>query len=161
MNIYLIISVILMILGVMGVFLSFLPGTLLVLAGMLFYGWGTNFQVITVNAILVFGLLTILGILFDYGASLISAKRFKLSKQGFWGMIIGGIVGFFIFNLVGVLLGQFLGILVGELFSGKNFWNSLKAGGAGIAGYLLSTMVNFLLAITMIAYFTLKVLRGS
>ncbi len=153
-------SVLLMIMGVIGIFVSFLPGTILVLAGMLLYAWKTGFTIISVGAIIVFGLLTLAGILFDYAASFISAKRFKLSKQGFAGMIIGGMIGFLILNLPGILVGQFLGILGGELFSGKDFWSSLKAGGVSIIGYFLSTAVNFLVALTMVIYFTVKVLRA-
>lgn len=158
MDFYLLISVFLMILGLIGVFTAILPGTILVLAGIVLYGWGTGFTVISLKTLVLFGLLTLTGIIFDYAASFISAKKFKLSKAGFWGMILGGLIGFFVLSLVGLIVGQFLGILFGELFAGKGLWASLKAGGASIVGYLLSTMVNFLIAIVMVGYFTIKVL---
>ncbi len=160
MNLYLIFSIVLIILGIVGIFTAFLPGTILVLTGIIIYGWATDFTIISIRIIIVFGFLTLAGILFDYLASFVSAKRYNISPKGIWGMVIGGIVGFFILNIVGIIIGQFIGILSGELLSGKNITSSLKSGTASLVGYFLSVMVNIIIVGIMVGYFSIKVLRG-
>ncbi|MBM7614432.1 DUF456 domain-containing protein [Alkaliphilus hydrothermalis] len=158
MNYYLFFSVILIILGIIGIFVAFLPGPILVLAGIVLYGWSTSFTVISLKVIVLFGLLTLGGILFDYLASFISAKKFNVSKTGTWGLIIGGIVGFLLLNLIGLVVGQFLGIMAGEILSGKNLKSSIKSGTASLVGYVLSIIVNVIIVTIMMGYFSLVVL---
>jgi len=160
MNLYLFFSVVLMILGIIGIFVAFLPGPILVLAGIVLYGWSTSFTVISLKVIVLFGILTLGGILFDYLASFVSAKKFNVSKAGTWGLIIGGVVGFLLLNLIGLIVGQFLGIMVGEIMSGKNLRTSLKSGTASLVGYLLSVMVNVIIVSIMVGYFSFVVLKG-
>ncbi|WP_026477728.1 DUF456 domain-containing protein [Alkaliphilus transvaalensis] len=161
MDYYLLISGIIIVLGIVGIFTAFLPGTLLVLAGIIFYGWSTDFTVISIKMIIFFGFLTLAGILFDYLASFISAKRYNISTKGIWGMLLGGVAGFFILSVIGMIIGQFIGILVGEILAGKNFKNSIKSGTASLVGYLLSTVVNIIIVGIMLGYFLFRlVARG-
>ena len=159
-DINLIISILLMIAGVAGIFISGLPGTILVFAGIAFYSWSTNFTILTLNVLIIFGILTIVSIALDYLSSIISVKKLGISKKGMWGMILGGILGFFVFNIVGLVIGQFLGVVAGELASGKKLLSSIKAGGISILGYFAGIIINIITVAIMMGYFFYSLYRG-
>jgi len=159
MNINFIISVLLMLAGVAGIFISGLPGTILVFSGIAYYSWTINFSIISVNMLILFGILTVISMALDYLSSLISVKKLGISQKGMWGMILGGILGFFIFNVIGMVLGQFLGIVIGELASGKKLFFSVKAGGISILGYFAGIAINIITAAIMLGYFIYSLIK--
>lgn len=160
-EVYFIISLILIIIGILGIFVPGLPGPILVMVGIFFYSFVTNFTIITIKWIIIFALLTLTTIVLDYISSLISAKKFGVSKLGIAGMIIGGIIGFITLNVIGLLAGQFLGIILGEILSGKNWLASIKSGGAGIIGYILGIAANTIIVGIMVSIFIYKIFWGG
>ncbi|ABR49761.1 protein of unknown function DUF456 [Alkaliphilus metalliredigens QYMF] len=157
-NIYLILSTILILLGVAGIFMPALPGPILVLAGVFLYSYGTEFTVITLHWLVIFGILTLFSIIFDYVASFFTTKKFGASQLGVMGMIIGGIIGFFLLSIIGLIIGQVIGTFTGEVLSGKSLKSSLRIGGAAFFGYVLSIVVNVTIIGIMIGLFVFKVM---
>lgn len=160
-SLYLIISGLLLILGVIGVFVSILPGPILAMAGIFLYGWRTNFDIISLRAIIIFAILTLFAIVSDYLASLLTAKRFDISKKALWGLFIGGIAGFLVFNVIGMIAGQFLGVFIGEMIEGKRFLAALKSGSGAFLGYVIGIIINFTVVLSMVTYFIIALLRGG
>ena len=158
-DINLIISVLLMLAGVAGIFISGLPGTILVFAGIAYYSWTTNFTIISINMLIFFGTLSIIGIALDFLSSIISVKKLGISQKGVWGMILGGILGFFVFNVVGMVVGQFLGVVAGEYVSGKKLFSSVKAGGISILGYFAGIVINIISVAIMLGYFIYRLVK--
>lgn len=158
-DINLIISILLMIAGIAGIFISGLPGTILVFSGIAYYSWTTDFTVLSLTTVIVFAILTLVSMGLDYLSSFISVKRIGISQKGMWGMILGGILGFFIFNVVGLVIGQFLGVVVGELASGKKLFSSIKAGGISILGYFAGIVINIITVAIMLGYFLYSLIR--
>lgn len=113
-NIHIIISVLFMLAGVAGIFVSGLPGTIFVFVGIAYYSWTTNFTIISIRLLILFGILTVISMALDYLSAIISVKRLGITQKGMWGMILGGILGFLILNVVGMVAGQFLGVVVGD-----------------------------------------------
>lgn len=151
-------SLILMIIGFIGVFLPAIPGTGLIFLVSLLYGIITKFSDITVTIIVIMGILTLASFFLDYIASLITTKKAGASKFGLFGAMIGGLIGFFIFNFFGFIIGQFIGAIIGELIKKTETRKSIKIGFATFIGYLLGIVANSTIAATMIAIFVLKII---
>jgi uncharacterized protein len=160
-NLYFLISILLIVLGVAGIFLPVLPGPVLVLAGIFLYSYLTDFAIVSIRLIILFGILVLITLIFDYFASFFTAKKFGVSKWGIMGMVLGGAIGLIIFNIIGLLVGQILGIAAGEFLSGKHWLSAVKSGGAGILGYFLSLMVKITAVGLMVSLFIIKVLWKS
>ncbi|KAB3533095.1 DUF456 domain-containing protein [Alkaliphilus serpentinus] len=128
---------------------------------LLLYGWSTDFVIISIRTIIIFGILTLFAILSEYLASLFTAKKFNISKKGLWGLFMGGILGFFIFNVIGMILGQFIGVFIGEVLSGKKLLSALKAGSGAFIGYVIGMIINFTVVLSMVGYFIIVLLRGG
>lgn len=153
-----VVSLIIMIIGFIGVFLPAIPGTSLIFLTALIYGIITKFSEITVTVIILMGILALASIFLDYTASLLTTKKVGATKFGLVGAVVGGIIGFMVFNLIGFLIGQFLGAIIGELIGKNDAKKSLKIGVATFIGYLLGVVVNSTIAATMIVIFVLKII---
>src|SRR3990167_6879607 len=117
---FLILSLLLMGIGLAGVFLPFLPGVPLAWLGMFLYSALTNFTIISKTAVFIFLGFTALTIVVDIIAPLIGAKKYEASKQGFLGASLGLVFGVWFFGPFGIILGPLLGAVTGEMLSGKN-----------------------------------------
>lgn len=134
--------------GLLGILLPLLPGSLLVLAAILVWalierttiGWVT------------LGVVTVL-----LGAALLikylwPAKRMKTAEVGTWSLLAGGvlgIVGFFVIPVVGLIIGFVLGVYLAELGVRKNqrlAWTSTKHAMKGVALSILVELAGALLA---------------
>lgn len=153
-----IIALLLMSIGFIGTFLPAIPGTGLIFVTALLYGIITKFSEITVNVILILGILTVVSMFMQYTASLITTKKVGASKYGIIGAILGAIIGFVIFNIIGLLLGQFIGAILGELLKKTEFNKSFKIGIATFIGYILGVVVESTIAIVMIVIFTIRII---
>lgn len=158
MNIlFLTLSSILMLVGMVGIFVPVLPGTGLVFAGTLLYAWSTNFQVITIGYLIFFALLAALAWGIDYLASILAAKKYGASKYGIIGSIVLGIIGLLIFSIPGLIIGQLAGVILGELYFGKEMKIAVKSGMAVFIGYLLGNTAKIVLCSVIVAVFYFKV----
>ncbi|WP_202708332.1 DUF456 domain-containing protein [Sporosalibacterium faouarense] len=156
--ILIIVSLVIMLIGFIGVFLPAIPGTGLIFITALVYGIITKFSEITVTIIVILGILTVVSLVLDYIASLITTKKAGASRFGLAGALIGGITGFIIFSLVGFLIGQFLGAIIGELIKRTDTKKSIKIGLATFVGYILGVVANSTIAASMIVIFILKII---
>ncbi|MGF7056727.1 DUF456 domain-containing protein [Brassicibacter mesophilus] len=153
-----VVTVVVMIIGFIGTFIPAIPGTGLVFVSALVYGIITKFNDITVTMTIVFGVLTVVAIILDYSASLITTKKVGASRYGVMGAIIGGIIGFIIFNIIGLIIGQSAGAIVGELLRSRDLGASIKVGFATFIGYLLGVVANSTISLIIIISFLLKVI---
>ncbi|KAB3534842.1 DUF456 domain-containing protein [Alkaliphilus pronyensis] len=158
---YVLLSIILILFGTIGIFTAMLPGTILVLIGVFVYSWSTGFAIVSIKAIVIFSLLTLIGILADYFTSFLTAKKFGISRLGFIGMLVGGVVGLIMFNILGLLMGQFLGALLGELMSGKYISTAVKSGSAAILGYVISVFINVIIVGIILSSFIYLLFKGG
>lgn len=142
--------------GLIGSVVPILPGTTLILLGMLipkfFFPESISWAVI--GWITLFWIFSVIA---DFAGILIGSRLFGGSKWGMTGASGGAFVGMF-FSLPALLLGTFLGAVAAEKFGAKKTdRQSLKSGVGATAGFLLSTVVRFGCAIAMIALFLLAV----
>lgn len=149
-----ILTALLMIVGIIGSVVPFLPGSVLILAGAIIHqvmlgedrsvGWWV---------IGGLALMAVLSYVVDIAASAMGAKRYGASKWGAWGGFIGAIVGLF-FGLPGLLLGPIIGVLAGELILARKELGPAAAAGWGtVVGTLIGVLGKFVIAVAMVGVF--------
>lgn len=147
-----VLAVVLVVVGLAGTVLPALPGVPLIFIGVLVAAWAEDFQRITGLTIAILAVLTVIGVLVDYVATAMSAKRAGASRAGIVGAAIGTVAGIFT-GLWGLLFMPLVGAAIGEFISHRN---ALRAGRIGVAtwvGLLVATVVKLAVAFTMIGVF--------
>jgi uncharacterized protein YqgC (DUF456 family) len=84
---------------------------------------------------------------------LAGARRFGASKRGFWGALIGMLLGAWAFPPFGLILGAFAGAVVGELSAGKDQSSALRAGWGVFVGTMAALVVKLIVSGIMTFYF--------
>ena len=93
---------VLLILGLVGCFISILPGPILSYCGLLCLI--PTDRSLSTTALVLLGALTIAVTVADFVIPSIGAKKFNCSSYGTWGCVLGTIVGAFFFP-IGIILG--------------------------------------------------------
>ena len=138
--------------GIAGTILPALPGVPLVFAGMLLAAWIDDFARVGYLTLIVLGILTLLGVVVDFVASIAGAKRVGASRAALVGATVGTIVGIF-FGLLGLILGPFVGALVGELSARKGMMAAGRIALGTWLGMLLAVVIKLSLVFTMLGVF--------
>ncbi len=152
-----VITIIVILIGIAGTIVPFIPGVPLIFIAITTYGWYEGFHTLNAKYIAVMATLTILSILVEYLASTLGAKYFGSSKYGIYGAIIGTLLGLFIFPPAGLLFGPWIGAIVGELIAGKDFPNAFRTGIGSIVGLFSGIVFSLILAIIMFISFLIIV----
>ena len=147
-----ILAVLLIVVGVAGTVLPALPGVPLIFGGVLLAAWIGDFQRISVFTVVVLAVLAVVGIVIDYIAAAISAKRAGASKQGIAGAAIGTAAGIFT-GLWGLLFMPLMGAAIGEFIAHKDALRAGKVGAATWFGLLVGTAIKLAIAFTMVGVF--------
>jgi uncharacterized protein YqgC (DUF456 family) len=151
-------TIALMLIGLIGSVLPFIPGSPLILLGAFIYAWYTDFLVVTWGTLVILLLLTVLSQILDYLASILGAKKFGASRWGMSGAFLGGIIGLFSGGILGILIGPFIGALLLELLHGQDLPASLKIGLGTLVGFLGGAIGKIIIALTMIGIFLVKII---
>lgn len=146
-------TVILFILGILGIVLPLLPGTILIWAGMLLYGILTGFDGLSFTFYLLQGLAVALSWSIDYLATAVGTRYFGGSKVAAWGAVIGLVFGLFIFGPVGLIFGPFLGALAGEMLRGVPAKKAIRSSFGALIGEAGGLMLKLIIAAVMIFWF--------
>lgn len=152
-----ILAVILIIVGVAGTVLPALPGTALVLAGVVLGAWLDDFTRVKWWVVAIIAVLAVVAWVTDYLATVMGAKKAGASTLAIVGAALGTIVGIFM-GLVGVLFMPFVGAVIGELIAQKSAKQAAKAGLATWLGLLIGTVVKLVLVFMMIGIFVATLL---
>jgi uncharacterized protein YqgC (DUF456 family) len=107
----------------------------------------------SVRLLIILGILTVIVQALDYLLPALGAKKFGATKYGFWGTIIGMLLGIFFVPPFGIIAGAFLGALLGEIVAGKEAAKALKAGWGVFAGVMAGMFLKLVLAGVMTFYF--------
>jgi uncharacterized protein len=150
-------SAILILLGLAGIVLPALPGTLLVLGGIVLGAWIDDFTRVGWVAIAAVTVLALLAWLMDYVAALLGAKRAGASRQALIGAAAGTVAGVFM-GLVGVLFMPLVGAAAGEYMARRSHHQAVKVGVATWLGLLAGMLAKFVLAFMMIGIYIVALL---
>jgi len=144
-----------MLAGVAGSILPVLPGAPLAF-GSLLLAKILDFSALSWWVIIIFGILTIVGIILDYTVPIATTKKMGGSKYGIWGMILGFVVGiiFSPFGFISIIVAPFLGALIGELiYDRQNHKRAVKAATGSVIGYFLTSGYGMILSLGMLGVF--------
>lgn len=152
MNItFFIIGLILLFASFVGCVLPVIPGPVLALCGfgaLYFTSHEPSGFMMCVATIVV-----VVSSFLDYVVPAISAKKFKCSKAGVWGCMVGSFVGFVLGTLasfsltpivgalvlvLGLLVGPFAGTMIGEMLAKRSFEEAFNGGVGALVGYMVA-----------------------
>ena len=151
--VFAIICAVLILIGLVGVIMPYLPGVPVAWLGLFIYAIGTDWERLSVTTIVVFGAITVLALLVDFIAPLLGAKKYKASKWGIIGASIGLFVGIIIFQIWGIILGPLMGALVGELIAGKSTDIAFKSALGTFIGFIFGTLMKVVIVLVMAGFF--------
>lgn len=143
----------LMVVGLIGVFLPVLPGIPLAWLGLFIYAIGTRFERISIATIVVFFILMLLTLAFDFVAPMLGAKKYRASRWGILGAFVGFIVGVFVLGFWGIILGPFVGALLGELIASRKPRQALGSALGTLLGFLAGILLKVVLILVMAGFF--------
>jgi len=152
-----ILSVVLIVAGVAGTVLPLLPGTALVLAGMVLGAWIDDFTRVGGVTVGVLVALAVISWVLDYVAGLMGAKRAGASKQALIGAAIGTVAGLFL-GFVGVLFMPLVGAAVGEYLAQRDQQRAMRVGIATWLGILVGMAAKVGIAFVMVGVFVAALL---
>jgi uncharacterized protein YqgC (DUF456 family) len=156
MDLYLVLAVALLILGVIGSVAPAVPGVLVSVTGVLVYWWSTSF---TQPGNFFIGLTVFLGIVsvtLDWFSGAITAKAGGASGKTSVAAGIAGIFGFiFLGGPVGVLIAVAATVFLREYFRTGDARGARKAAVYSALGLVASTAMQVVIAVTILIGFIL------
>ena len=155
-----IISLLIMLSGLIGVFLPFFPGIILIWVVLFIYSSITQFQVVTLDYLFLATLIAFIALFLDYVAEYWGTKRFNASIWGVGGAIMGGILGSVFGWLPALFIGPFVGAMAGEVFSGRDEIFKIELKTYTIIGFVGGTLIKVSAGVAMIGLFIYKIIQN-
>jgi hypothetical protein len=147
-----ILAVALIVAGLAGTVLPALPGTALVLGGIVLGAWIDDFAKVGAGWLAVIGALAVLAWVLDYVAGLLGARKAGASRQALAGAALGTVAGLFM-GLIGVLFMPLVGAAIGEYLARREHGNALRVGVATWIGIMVGLIAKVVIAFVMIGIF--------
>ncbi len=148
-----IVSTLLVLYGLAGIILPFIPGGLVAAwIGLFVFAIGTGFERISVATVVIFFMGVLITIAIDFFAPMLGAGKFRASKWGMLGAMLGSFLGIFLMGLWGIVLGPFFGAILGELSGGKDYKQALKIGLGTLIGIIISGIIKITVGLIMLGF---------
>jgi uncharacterized protein YqgC (DUF456 family) len=150
-SLWLILGILLMLAGLAGCILPFLPGPPLCFIALLLQQlrdeppFSSEFLWLWAGIALVVTLL-------DYVIPVYGTKKFGGTTYGVWGCTLGLLIGIFLGPL-GIIIGPFVGAFIGELMANASSQQALRAAIGSFIGFLLGTLLKLVTCLVMVWYF--------
>jgi hypothetical protein len=138
--------------GLVGVVLPAVPGTMLIFAGLVLGAWADGFTRVGPGTLVVLGLLAAASYGIDFAAAALGAKRLGASRRAMAGAALGTLLGL-VFGLPGLIVGPFLGALLGELTTNRDLIRAGRMGVAAWVGFAIGMAAKVAMAFLMIGIF--------
>jgi len=145
--------------GMAGSVIPALPGLPMIFGGIWLAAAVDNYRHLGLWWLLLIGGLGTAGVIIEFIASTLGAKRVGASRLALWGASLGTLAGMFL-GLPGLLLGPFIGAILGELASGTSVLRSAHVGVGTWIGLLFGTLMKLVISFMMIGLFGLAWLLG-
>ena len=138
--------------GLAGTVLPALPGTALVLGGIVLGAWIDDFTRVGAATLALVSVLAVLAWGLDYAAGLLGARRAGASRQALVGAALGTVAGLFM-GLVGVFFMPLVGAAVGEYIARRDEQRAWKVGLSTWLGIMVGLVAKVVIAFMMIGIF--------
>jgi uncharacterized protein YqgC (DUF456 family) len=153
--------------GLIGVILPVVPGVGFIWLVILVYAIAERFATIDIISFIILTILGAIGVSADVWMSQAGAKAGGASP---WSLLVGlllgavgAIIGSIFFGvgaIPGAIIGAVAGVIIAEWHRHEDWNEAFKVGGGWLMGCALSGVVQFLVAILMIAIFVWQALKG-
>jgi uncharacterized protein YqgC (DUF456 family) len=147
-----VLAVIFVVVGLAGILLPALPGTILIFAGLQLAAWADGFTRVGAGTLVLLGVIAAASYGVDFVAAALGVKRLGASPRAMAGAAIGTLLGLFL-GLPGLIVGPFAGAVVGELTVHRDLARAGRAGVAAWIGFAIGTAAKVALAFSMVAIF--------
>lgn len=135
--------------GVAGVVLPVLPGSVFLVAGTALVAWAGHFTRIGWGMVALSAVIALLVWLVDLAAAALGAKAFGASRWSVVGASVGLVVGLFLGPL-GIVIGPVVGAIGFELARNPDLGRALRAGAGAFLGFVLGSAVKIALAFILV-----------
>lgn len=136
------VAVFFMLLGLVGVLIPLLPGSLLIWLTVVLYALVerlNGYAAIDPLTLVAITLISLVTGLADLWLPLLGGKVSGSSTRALLFGVAGAIIGTFLLPLLGSIIGYAVGILLGEYQKHRNWDRALRAGAGGLAGWGIGT----------------------
>ncbi len=144
-----------------------LPGLWLMVAGVVGYGWLTDFRSVGVATIAVVLGLAFLGEVIEAWLGFRFARTFGGSRRSAWGALVGGIVGAvmgvpvpIVGSVIGAFLGSFAGAALFEYSLSRTPETAVRAGWGALVGRATAAAAKIALGVVIAVLGVFAALRG-
>ena len=137
--------------GLIGCVVPFIPGPPLSYVALLLLQI-TQFGDFSFNFLIITAVVTVMVTVVDYILPVWGTKKWGGSRAGTIGSIIGLVVGLF-FLPFGIFVGPFVGAVAGELIAGRKGNDALRAGLGSFVGFLLGVAMKLTVCFVFTFYF--------
>ena len=145
-------SSLLIVFGIAGTVLPALPGTGLILAGIVLAAWIDDFTRIGTVTIAIVTALAVLSWVLEYLAGIIGARQAGASRQAIIGAALGMVLGLMM-GLIGVFVMPLVGAAAGEFLARRDHRRSVSVGFATWFGMMVGMLAKVVLAFMMVGVF--------
>jgi uncharacterized protein YqgC (DUF456 family) len=145
-------AVVLIVIGLVGIVMPALPGTILIFAGLLLAAWADRFVRVGPWTLVVLGILAAASYGVDFAAAAVGAKTLGASRRAMVGAGLGTLAGLF-FGLPGIIVGPFVGAAIGELTLNRDIKRAGRAGLSAWIGFVAGMAVKVGIAFLMLGIF--------
>jgi uncharacterized protein YqgC (DUF456 family) len=142
----------LMVAGVIGAVVPFVPGTPLIFAGAVVYAVATDFTPVGAGRLALLAVVAALGWTAEHAAGILGARRGGGSRAAVIGALLGTVVGL-AFAPLGLLVGPIAGAILAELLVRRDPAGSLRAGVGTAIGVVVGVVAHLAFALAMVALF--------
>ena len=153
MIVLIILGVICVIIGIVGCIVPGIAGPPFSYAALILLSIAKRWEPFSAKFLIIMAVITVIVTALDYLLPAAGAKKFGASKFGFWGAIVGMILGIFFAPPLGMIIGAFIGAITGELLKGKQSYEAFKAGWGVFMGVILGVLLKLIATGIMTFYF--------
>ena len=153
MEALIVLGIIFIIVGIIGCIIPGVAGPPFSFLALICLSIVKKWEPFSVRLLIILGVLTVVVQALDDLLPAVGAKKFGATRYGFWGAIIGMLLGIIFVPPLGIIIGAFLGAIFGEIIAGKEASKALKAGWGVFVGVMVGMILKLILAGVMTFYF--------
>ncbi|MDQ2657867.1 MAG: DUF456 domain-containing protein [Bacteroidota bacterium] len=141
----------LLLVGLAGCILPFLPGPPLCYLALLIQQLQTN-PPYTTRFLVIWAAITVFVTVLDYVIPIYGTKKFGGTRYGMWGCVVGLLAGLWLGPL-GLIIGPFAGAFIGELIGNAGSEHAFRAAVGSFVGFLFGTLLKLIACFVMVWHF--------
>jgi uncharacterized protein YqgC (DUF456 family) len=153
MIVLIILAVICVIIGIVGCIIPGIAGPPFSFASLVLLSIAKDWEPFSAKFLIIMAVITVIVTGLDYLLPAAGAKKYGASKFGFWGAIVGMILGILFMPPLGMIIGAFIGAIAGELLKDKQSYEALRAGWGVFIGVILGVILKLIATGIMTFYF--------